>query len=352
MTFSQTYEDVNSGVIRIDVETCSGSGSGTGFLVAPDLVATVAHVVDGAATVRITQGTRSTSAEVLGVDDANDTALLRTGSELEGHVFELSEEGPAVGERVGVIGFPVGDSGLITSAAGSKSFKEGSVNGLGRKAEIEGSTRTDLVELDALARNGNSGSPVIQADGDVVGLLSAGPADDDAARARFAVSSSTAGPLLEQWEDADERVEPQGCTGLIGPDGEPVDFTQLPGGESSEVAATLNLYFASINQGDYDTAYAQRHPDAQSASGLEAFRDGVRTSKDTDISYNSLVRSGRDLVVWVTFTSEQDPAYGPDGGSCAHWSLDYTFRQSDGLWLIVGSEPHGAQRYEPCSRGE
>lgn len=94
-----------------------------------------------------------------------------------------------MGERIRVIGFPKGDSG-VEDLAGSESFKEGSVNGLNRKDEIAGQVRTRLVELDALARSGNSGSPVIRPDGAVVGLLSAGPADDDTTGARFAVTLS------------------------------------------------------------------------------------------------------------------------------------------------------------------
>ncbi len=349
-TFTQTYGDVNSGVVRIDVQGCEGSGSGTGFLIAPDLIATVAHVVRGAATVRVTQDTRSTSAEVLGLDDTSDVALIRTPRPLSGHNFVFARGGPAVGDRVGVIGFPSGDTGLIDSSAGSKSFKEGSVNGLDRKADIEGQTRTSLVELDALARAGNSGSPVIRVTGDVVGLLSAGPANDDATKARLAVSSKVAAPLLDGWGAGQASVPAADCSGAVGPDGEKVTANDLPGSDPVEAAATLNLYFKSINQADYATAYAQFHPDSQVAGGDARFAEGVLTSKDTNIDYRTLSRSGRDLVVWVTFTSEQDGAHGPDGLVCARWSLDYTLRHSDDLWLIVKSAAHGpGPKFTACA---
>lgn len=352
-SFAQTYAEVSSGVVRIDVAGCEGGGSGTGFLIDDDLVATVAHVVSDAATVRVTHGTTSTSATVLGMDEETDTALVRTSGPLSGHVFDLAEEGPVVGERIGVIGFPAGDNGLLLGSAGSKSFKEGSVNGVDRKVRVDGQLRTGLMELDALARGGNSGSPVFEMDGDVVGLLSSGPMDDDATQTRQAVDSRIALPLLDEWAGADEPVPPANCSDVMGPDGEPVAFTQLPGGESAEVAATLNLYFKSINQGDYETAYAQRHPDAQSDAGFEAFAEGVRSSEDSDISYNTLTRAGRDLVVWTEFRSVQDPEYGPEGLACTDWSLDYTLRQSDGLWLILKSEPHdGVTRYTPCGEDD
>jgi serine protease Do len=351
--FAQTYKEVSPGVVRIDVQGCESSGSGTGFLIGDNLVVTVAHVVSEMSTVRLTQETRSTSGTVIGLDETQDVALIRTSSPLEGHVLAFDPEGPVVGERVGVIGFPAGDSGLLDSSAGSKSFKEGSVNGLNRKDNIEGQVRTRLVELDALARGGNSGSPVLRPNGEVVGLLSAGPAKDDTSGARFAVNSQVAVPLIEQWKDAGTAVEPTDCSAIAGPDGQPVPFEELPGGDSAEVVATLNLYFDSINQADYSTAYAQMHPDVQDPGTAAAFAKGVESSQDTEIDYRSLRRSGRDLVVWTTFRSEQDATLGPDGLTCADWSLDYTLRQSDGLWLIVTTANHGdLPRFQACEAGQ
>ena len=353
VTFADTYAAVTSGVVRIDEQGCDGGGSGTGFLIGPDLVATVAHVVKGSATLRITQGTRSASAEVLGLDDSSDTALIRVSRPLPGHIFHFSAQGPVVGERIGVIGFPAGDTGLVRAAAGSKSFKEGSVNGLDRKNVIEGITRTNLVELDAFARSGNSGSPVITIHGDVVGLLSAGPAEEaDPTRPRLAVNSQLAQPLLGGWRSAAKVIAPADCSQVLDPSGRPAPFERQPGGDGAEVGATLNLYFRSINQADYATAYAQFHPDHQTPDGAAAFAKGVNTSADSNVTYHPLSRSGRDLVEWVTFRSTQDSAYGPAGLTCADWSLDYTLRQSDGLWLITGSGPHGAApSYTACSGG-
>jgi len=145
-TFAQTYAQISPAVVRIDVQSCDSSGSGTGFLVGDHLIATVAHVVSGMSTLRVTQETRSTSATVIGLDETTDLALIRTSSPLAGPVLTFDPEGPVVGERIGVSGFPGGDSGLVPGA-GSKSFKAGSVNGRGRKIEVEGRVRTHLVEL-------------------------------------------------------------------------------------------------------------------------------------------------------------------------------------------------------------
>jgi S1-C subfamily serine protease len=53
MTDEQIAESVQSGVVRVQTVTCGGIATGSGFLLAPNLVATVAHVVEGAASVSV-----------------------------------------------------------------------------------------------------------------------------------------------------------------------------------------------------------------------------------------------------------------------------------------------------------
>src|SRR5450631_3596873 len=103
-TFAKAYAELSPGVVRIDVQRCDSIGSGTGFLVGDDLIATVAHVVSGMSTLRVTQETRSTSATVIGLDEENDMALIRTSSPLTDPILPFDPEGPVVGERIGVIG--------------------------------------------------------------------------------------------------------------------------------------------------------------------------------------------------------------------------------------------------------
>src|SRR4051794_32062060 len=70
---------VRSGVIRIEVAGCGERAVGTGFLIGPRLVATVEHVVEGAAAIELRgRGGRLGTATVTGADAARDLALLRT----------------------------------------------------------------------------------------------------------------------------------------------------------------------------------------------------------------------------------------------------------------------------------
>lgn len=109
-TFATLYQAVNSGVVRIKTTTCTGGGIGTGFLVEPNLIATVAHVVNGAAALSLTLGDNSaggtTSGTVVGIDQQNDVALVRTNRPMSGHVFTMAEKAPSVGQEIAAIGFP------------------------------------------------------------------------------------------------------------------------------------------------------------------------------------------------------------------------------------------------------
>ena len=133
-TFADLYQQDSSGVVRITATACGQSDVGTGFLIAPNLVATVAHVVNGAVSLGISTGTTTTVGQVIGNDSFSDLALVRVNSPLSGHQFTFAGADPEVGTQVGVIGFPLG---------GPMSFTSGSVSGLGRSIPIAGTVRTD-----------------------------------------------------------------------------------------------------------------------------------------------------------------------------------------------------------------
>ena len=184
-TFASLYQTDVGGVIRIDASTCSGSGVGSGFLVSPTLVATAAHVVDGAAAIGLTAGNHTTSGHVIGVNDSVDVALIQTTVPISGHVFTFTRSVPPVGTAVGVIGYPEG---------GPVSFSQGSISGLDRSIDVEGRARTGLLQTDAAINPGNSGGPLLVLDGTVAGLADA--KETQASGIGYAVPAQAAGPSL------------------------------------------------------------------------------------------------------------------------------------------------------------
>ncbi|MBN1092575.1 serine protease [Blastococcus sp. TML/M2B] len=329
--FEDVVQEVISGVVRFEVATCDGGGIGSGFVVAPHHVLTVAHVVDGGEVLRVVQGTTATAAHVAGIDQAADVALVETVAPLEGHFFEIASEPPRVTDRIAVLGFPEGAPLTVT---------QGTVNGLDRKAVIEGIARHSLIEHDAASTGGSSGGPVINTEGDVIGLHDAGPTNGREG-GNWAVSGRLAQDRVDAWLDTPQPVPPVECPDAAGPGGATVPEAALDAATAGHVASTLEVYFRAINNGDFTTAFAQRT--AQDDS-FERFRDAVLTSQDHGFVVQEARRSADEVVVWLTFTSEQEAGAGPrdrPDETCTEWSLDYTFHEVNGLWLIAGSAPHG-----------
>jgi serine protease Do len=336
-TLQEAFEAVRSGVVRFEVAGCDEDAIGSGFAIAPSLVATAAHVVAGGQVIRIIQGTSSTAGRVIGLDPAADVALVRTASPLSGTTLNFATHAPRVGDQVAALGFPKGDP---------LSFNQGTVNGLDRKAVIQGTQRHSMIEIDAATTHGSSGGPVIKADSTVVGLVDAGP-DGEPGR-RLAVSSAIAKPLVKRWTATPEPAKPPSCGSVRGPDGKPLPASDFPTTETRQALATLAVYFRSINNGDFPTALAQMlHP-----GSLAGFVKGVTSSQDSDFTVNSISTQGGSPVVWLSFTSHQDPGHGParrPQETCTRWSLDFSFAQHHGLWLIASAQAHPGQPASlPC----
>jgi hypothetical protein len=325
--------------VRLDGTSCSGSAIGTGFLVAPNLVATAAHVVNGAAVIGVTAGSDTRVGSVVGLDGGDDVALVRLSQPLPGHVFGLQATAPIVGSPVAAMGFP---EGLPIT------FTQGSISGLDRTIPVEGQTRTGLIQTDASVNPGNSGGPLLEPGGQVVGLVDAGAAG--AQGISFAVSSKVAGPLLANWQANPQTVASQsGCGSPTGPSADASPHSELTGSDATAIGQTLLTYFRAIDAGDYATAWSQLTAGQRAQTTLDQFARGLRTSYDFNISLHSLTPQGAGAAtVYASFTSLQSPQWGPHGESCDLWSLDYTMHFESGSWLIERAGPHNGQQATPC----
>ncbi len=328
--FSDLYRDVASGVVRLDATSCEGTGTGTGFLLEPDLVATVAHVVAGTETVLVSTEDEEVEGTVVGIDPSLELALVRTDEPLDGHVFALARREPDVGEEVAAIGYPL---------AGPQSFTRGSVSGLDRSLELDGASLEGLVQTDAAINPGNSGGPLLTLDGDVVGLVDAKRVDAESIA--FAIPSTTAREVFADWDGATAaQVDVGSCEGPYGDEEAAVEVTDETGTEAGAFAAeTLAAYAIGITTGDYDTAYARLSPALQADLTREEFEDGTRTSFFEDVRVLEAEGSGDTLTVLATFRTYQDPADSDEGQECSDWTMAYTMVPGDDGLLIDGADP-------------
>lgn len=176
-------------------QSYTGTSSGSGFVLTADgYVVTNAHVVDGATsvTVMLHDGTEY-PAKVVGTDKTNDVAVLK--AEAEGlQAVELgSSNNLIVGDQVVAIGNPLGDL-TSTMTVGYVSAKDRDVNTDG--------TTINMIQTDAAINSGNSGGPLFNMYGQVVGITTAKYSGESASGASiegigFAIPIDDVMPLID-----------------------------------------------------------------------------------------------------------------------------------------------------------
>ena len=153
-----------SGTLTAD----SGLGSGVVVDTAGDIL-TCLHVVAGATSIQVTfaDGTRS-PAEIQATEPANDMAVLRATQPPATLVPAVlgNPRSVRVGSEAFVLGNPFGLAGSISS---------GVISGTNRSFQLpnNGPTLTGLIQIDAAVNPGNSGGPLVNRDGQVIGIVSA-----------------------------------------------------------------------------------------------------------------------------------------------------------------------------------
>lgn len=218
---TSVIQDVQAGVVRIDVAACGEDGNGSGFIIRPGLVATAAHVVRGASAIRMTrEGGQPIDAEVVGADAAADLALVRARGTLGGTTLTMATADPAIGTSVIALGYPLGLPFTAT---------QGAVTGQGRDITVDGVAYSGLFQTDAAVNPGNSGGPVVSYDGRVVGVVVAG--GDGTEGVGFGIPASRARGQLNQWASDPQPQAPLSCDGIVDP-GAPT--TSAPAATSPE----------------------------------------------------------------------------------------------------------------------
>jgi putative serine protease PepD len=150
-----------------DVVDITASGTGSGFVIdSQGHIVTAAHVVDGATSISVKfQDGTTRKATVLGTDKATDIAVLKVDpAGLTLHPLALgSSSNLRVGDGVAAIGDPFGYE---------RSFSTGIVSGLDRTIQApNGFTVSHAIQTDAALNPGNSGGPMLNASGKVIGIV-------------------------------------------------------------------------------------------------------------------------------------------------------------------------------------
>lgn len=159
LTNSQIIQKVKPAVVFIETETGAGSGM---IIDGNGLILTNAHVVSGAQQITVTiSSSQRYSARTIGIDENKDLALIKiTASNLPTvELGDSSETSLHQGDPVFTLGFPFGLGGDV-------SFKDGT---LSRRKTLDG---MPYLEISAEIHPGNSGGPLVNKFGQVIGINS------------------------------------------------------------------------------------------------------------------------------------------------------------------------------------
>src|ERR1700690_145903 len=169
-------------------------GAGSGFVIDTDgHILTNYHVIQGAQVIEVTLGDRSRfKAKLIGVDTRNDLALIKIdpGTRKLTTLPLGDSRNLLVGQRVLAIGNPFGFQSTLTT---------GVVSSLGRTVQTGENTFIDeAIQTDAAINRGNSGGPLLNSHGEVIGINSAIYSPSGAAAGiGFAIPINTARRIAE-----------------------------------------------------------------------------------------------------------------------------------------------------------
>jgi putative serine protease PepD len=199
---------------QVNDESGQGEASGTGVVLTSDgEILTNAHVVEGATkvSVRFAGETEPRTATVLASDPGNDLALLK---------IDATNLKPATFAQPGTI--RIGDQviaiGYALALDGGPSVTSGIISALKRTIITESGALNGLIQTDAAISSGNSGGPLVNLRGEVVGINTAVARSDvnqAATNIGFSISVDEIGPVLEQLRSqASGEIRQEGFLGV------------------------------------------------------------------------------------------------------------------------------------------
>jgi len=272
--------------------------SGSGFIISEDgFILTNYHVIEIAhrsnlpITVVLNDGTTH-EATVVGFEASNDVAVLKIEASGLSPTFIGNSDDIRVGQTVYAIGNPFGD--LVYT------MTDGIISALDRVVSVEGkSIRT--FQFSAAVNRGNSGGPIYNTNGEVIGIVTAKVVRGNVEGIGFAI------PINDAIEIATELIEHGYISGrpLIGITAQTVTFAHaeyydwVVGVYIRSVASSSAAEAAGLQVGDIITALA-----GEEITSLETLRFALRDHSANETTAITIWRDGETITMNITFDED------------------------------------------------
>ena len=190
-------------VVKIQGYGCGGIVSGSGFVVAPGMVATNAHVVAGVNDISVSDAHGQHSGTVVWFDPNLDFAVLRA-SDLAGAPLAIDSSSVPRGTAGAVLGFPGG--GPFDAEPATVLDQ---IEAVGRNIYDQSTTLRSIYDLQANVEPGNSGGPLVTPDGTVLGVVFAKSVTQEGIG--YALTAQQIVPEINQAESRTAPVSVGSC---------------------------------------------------------------------------------------------------------------------------------------------
>jgi putative serine protease PepD len=265
---TQIYERDSHGVVAIRAVTAEGEASGTGILLNDNgLILTNDHVVAGANSMRAGPGSSSEvtrAAKLVGEEANSDLALIRidpSGLGLK-PLNLVGSSSVQVGDAVYAIGNPYGLDETLT---------RGIVSALGREITApDGAKIAGVIQTDAALNPGNSGGPLLDEHGDVIGVnsqIASNAASSEGSQpgstgVGFAISSNTVAQAIKKIEAGEGVSSASGRAGAVKAEGGSAGGAPFPYGARSPYGSE-----SPNGEGEPSGSGSEAGPEAEAVPG-------------------------------------------------------------------------------------
>lgn len=293
---------VSPSVVAIEVQLRRGQAAGSGVIISDDgLVLTNAHVVNGAArlSVRFADGT-TRDADLVGAVATRDIALIRIRDASGLAAATLgSSAALSVGDDVIAIGnaLDLGDAPTVT---------RGIVSAKDRSLDTGEAVLENLIQTDAAINHGNSGGPLLNGAGEVIGINTAGI--ENASNLGFAIEIDAVKPLIEQLRAG--GAAPAATVAYLGV--QSVNPDELDAQTASDLGVPAGVQGAVIFNVVPNSPAAQAGlragdvvvaADGKAVTGKDDIRAAIQAHRPGETLTLEVVRDGRTVTVTATLGS-------------------------------------------------